>query len=76
MLGFKVKLININGSQKKFKLESKSLMACESTIVEEYLCDLDDGSSAIISQGSERMTLITKDKTKKHWNHNGYRFSG
>jgi hypothetical protein len=36
---------------------------------------LEDGSVGIIKRGDD-FCRITKDKTKDHWNHDGYVFSG
>lgn len=76
MLKFKVVITNLKGNKKSITIKAVNIMSCENNVVENYLQKTEDGTTALISHGKDRMTLITKDKTKKHWNHDGYRFSG
>ena len=64
-----------NKKDKKVTIKTDRLMNAESIVVTEHMQDLPDGSVAVVRHKDD-LTRITKDKTKEHWNHNGYAFSG
>ena len=75
MVIYDVQITSKKSKKKKFKIESRTLLHCESTVIMDHMEKLENGATALISKGKESMTFITKDKTKKHWNHDGYKFS-
>lgn len=68
--------INIpNKKDKKVTIIANRIFSAESILVLEHLEKLPNGTTARI-KGDGETCFITKDKTKKHWNHNGYVFTG
>lgn len=67
--------VSINGG-KAIKNLSENLTSCEKEVIENFLFDQPDKSTALIKNYHGKVvTLITKNKDKKHHTHNGYMFS-
>lgn len=64
-----------NKKDKKVTIKTDRILMCEDMVVTEYLSKLPEYSTARIN-GDGETCFITKDKTKKHWNHDGYVFTG
>lgn len=75
---YQVTMTSSDSSKKDFNkiMHGERLDYVESDIVNNYLSEMPDKSTALIDDlNGKHITLITKDKTKHHWNHNGYMFS-